>query len=382
VTDRELASDDMSDEAELEESDPADRLTLREENDLVAAEPTAATIAYSGQDFDVAGLVRRLRSEDILIPIFGSEDERISSAGFQRSFVWTRPQMDRFVESLLLGYPVPGIFLVRQADRRYLVLDGQQRLRTLFHFMDGVYAGKEFSLQNVVADFQGLTFKSLPDDLRRLLEDTFFQATIVSTDESPESLEAIYQIFERVNSGGTQLTPHEIRVALFAGPLIDYLEQLNRIPGWRTLYGRKSPRLRDQELILRIIALDAAAGEYRRPLKSFLNKIAGRFRYMEGLAADDVRDRFALAAQLIEAAGGQPRLRPGGTQLNAALTEALFVGLMRRLATSEIHGETVASVLQALAGQAALVDATSRATADEESVRTRLEIATSAFAQA
>ncbi|KQP73962.1 hypothetical protein ASF40_00895 [Microbacterium sp. Leaf288] len=58
--------------------------------------------------------------------------------------------MDRFVESLLLGFPIPGLFLVRQQDKRYLVLDGQQRLKTLQAFHKGVHQGKVFSLANVM----------------------------------------------------------------------------------------------------------------------------------------------------------------------------------------------------------------------------------------
>jgi hypothetical protein len=81
-------------------------ITKEEEEELVEAEPEALPVNYSGQDFDVAGLVRRLNSEDVLIPTFGHADDRIESAGFQRSFVWHRPQMDRFIESLLLGYPI------------------------------------------------------------------------------------------------------------------------------------------------------------------------------------------------------------------------------------------------------------------------------------
>ena len=141
---------------------------------------------------------------------------------------------------------LPGIFLVRQADRRYLVLDGQQRLRTLQLFYNGEVAGREFSLNNVTDQLKGLTYKSLPEDERRQLDNTFFQATVVDTDGTRESLDVVYQIFERLNSGGTQLTPHEIRVALYAGPFIDFLERLNQDPNWRTVYGRQSPRLRDQ----------------------------------------------------------------------------------------------------------------------------------------
>ena len=66
--------------------------------------------------------------------------------------------MDRFIESLLLEYPIPGIFLVRQADKRYLVLDGQQRLSTLAAFYSGFHDRREFALHNVADEFKGLTY--------------------------------------------------------------------------------------------------------------------------------------------------------------------------------------------------------------------------------
>jgi hypothetical protein len=378
--DSDATPSEANSEDELEELDPVDHLTEEERDDLVAAPPAVAPVSYSGQDFDVEGLVRRLRSGDILVPVFGHHDVRISSAGFQRSFVWNRPQMDRFIESLLLGYPVPGIFLVRQTDNRYLVLDGQQRMRTLEHFMDGLHDGREFALANVAVEYKGLTYKQLSDDLRRKFENTFFQATIVATDGSNESLEAIYQIFERVNSGGTQLTPHEIRVALFAGPFIDFLESLNTTTPWRELYGRKSPRLRDQELILRIVALDQNAGSYKRPLKTFLNSFVAKHRHLGGINHEDVQQRFQEAASLLQAADGHNAMRPGGSQINSALTEAYFVGLMRRIASGQpVGADDVKSTLGRLATDSTLTAVTSRATADEESVRKRLEITLAAF---
>ena len=267
-------------------------LTAEEEEDLNSAEADSQPVVYSGQDFDINGLIRRVRQGDILIPHFGHEDERIVSAGFQRSFVWSRPQMDRFIESILLGYPIPGIFLIKQLDKRYLVLDGQQRLTTLQSFEDGIHDGKEFALRNTADRYKGLTYRTLPDELRRVFDDTFIQATIVSTDGSTSSLESIYQIFERLNSGGTQLTPHEIRVALFAGPLIDFIERLNRSDDWRSLYGSRSKRLRDQELVLRIVALYVSSATYRRPLKAFLNSFVAEHRDLARLREEDVESRF------------------------------------------------------------------------------------------
>lgn len=370
-----------SDLGELDQPDGAG-ITEFEQRDLLQVESTPATVSYSGQDFDVDGLVRRLARGDILIPTFGHNDSRISSAGFQRSFVWTKPQMDRFIESLLLGYPIPGIFLVRQADRRYLVLDGQQRLRTLQYFYKGMHEDKLFQLANVSPDFRGLTYESLTEEQRLLIDNTFLQATIVATDGSAGSLDAIYQIFERLNSGGTQLTPHEIRVALFAGPFIDYLERLNGHPSWRSLYGQRSPRLRDQELLLRILALYVTAPAYKRPLKTFLNNFVGQYRDLAKLPDDSLRDRFFGACDLLNEAVGRNGLTRQGYQVNAALTEAIFVGLMRRLGHETLpESAGIRFALDALRDDPSFQSSISRSTADEENVRTRLDLATVRLAQ-
>lgn len=354
-------------------------LTDEEYEDLNEAEPQAQPVVYSGQDFDVEGLVRRLRNDDIKVPQFGHEDPDIDSAGFQRGFVWTRPQMDRFIESLLLGYPIPGVFFVRQADRRYLVLDGQQRLRTLQFFYRGVYDEKEFSLKNVAVEFRGLTYESLPGDLRRTLDNAFIQATIVDSDGSKESLDAVYQIFERLNSGGTQLTPHEIRVALYAGPFIDLLESLNKSEQWRHLYGKKSPRIRDQELILRIIALYCDSESYARPLKGFLNDFMVRHRSGRSKEIQDASELFLKAAEILALGPGDTALRKFSRQVNAAQAEAVFVGAMRRLSASDLSGEQAMTALTSLRSDKEFDTATGRATADEEPVATRLRLATEAF---
>jgi hypothetical protein len=194
--------------------------------------------------------------------------------------------MDRFIESLLLGYPVPGIFLVKQTDNVLLVLDGQQRLETLRRFYEGVHNGRVFSLDSAAGDFKGRTYKSLDDASRLALDDSFMQATIVSTDGSNLVNDAIYKIFERLNAGGTQLTPHEIRVALYAGPLMVLIEELNSHDAWRAMFGPPNKRIRDHELIMRIVALFLRADAYSRPLKSFLNEFSSDFRSATQLPQD------------------------------------------------------------------------------------------------
>ena len=342
--------------------------------------PNPEPVTYTGTDFDVEGLVRRLSRDDIVIPTFGINEDLIETDRFQRRFVWRRAQMDRFIESLLLGYPIPGIFLVQQADRRYLVLDGQQRLRTLADFYNGEHDGRPFQLQAVGEEYKGLAYSTLSAEQKRTLDNTFIQATIVKTDGSTESLDAVYQVFERLNSGGTQLTAHEIRVALYAGPFIDFLRDVNALSQWRELYGGVSARLRDQELILRIIALYVSPGTYRRPLKKYLNDFASRHRFLEDLPVETILERVAQASELLLAGPGQSALRLGGRQVNAALTEAIFVGLTRRLdAEHPPTPEELQGALDRMHEDPGFVSAISRATADEESVRTRLAVATQAF---
>jgi hypothetical protein len=350
--------------------------------EIQAPDPEAEPVSYSGTDFDVEGLVRRLDRGDIVVPTFGEPDENLETAGFQRNFVWRRPQMDRFIESLLLGYPIPGIFFVQQTDKRYLVLDGHQRLRTLGDFYGGVHRGREFALDNVADRFKNLTYNTLSAEQRRTLDNTFLQATIVKTDGSPDSLDAVYQVFERLNSGGTQLTAHEIRVALYAGPFIEFLTDLNRQAPWRQLYGPESPRLRDQELVLRIVALYASPGTYRRPLKKYLNDFAALHRNMDHLDAEAIRGRFTTTARLLQDGPGPGALRAGSGQVNAALTEAVFVGLFRRLdAGAPPDPGAVGAAVEAMHREEGFDTAISRATADEESVRTRLAVSTRAFAR-
>ncbi|WP_193046807.1 DUF262 domain-containing protein [Mycolicibacterium baixiangningiae] len=354
---------------------PEDPSTLTEEEvaEIEQAEAESVSISYSGTDFDVEGLVRRLDRGDIVIPNFGHPDEDLEVAGFQRSFVWRRPQMDRFIESLLLGYPIPAIMLVQQLDKRYLVLDGQQRLKTLQYFYNGVYRGVEFALTNVAEQFKGLTYRTLDDPLRRMLGNTFIQATIVRTDGSPASLDAVYQIFERLNSGGTQLTAHEIRIALYSGPLVGLLTDLNSVADWRRIYGPPSPRLRDQELVLRIIALYSRSNEYFSPLKKFLNTFMSDHRTLTTFPISDIREAFEGAAVALNAAGVRDAIRRTGQRVNAALLEAVMVGYMRILESGEpLSTQRLSAALIRIGQDRELQMSSASSTTSEENVRARI----------
>ncbi|KVK99765.1 DUF262 domain-containing protein [Burkholderia territorii] len=352
---------------------------LDEVNEVI---PTTYTITSYGADYPVDGLVKRLENGDIVVPLFNMPAAPGEQAvGFQREFVWTRSQCDRFVESLLLGLPVPGIFLVKEASGRLLVLDGQQRLRTLQYFYDGLIQGKEFALDNVQAKWRGRTYKTLEVDDRRRLDDSIIHATIVRQDEPSDDLSSVYMIFERLNSGGTFLQPQEIRVALYHGKLATLLSSLNENESWRALYGKKSARLKDLELILRFFALYYQAATYKRPMKEFLNRYMASNINLQSVGEETLRPLFVAMTEAIHQSIGVRAFRLK-TAINAAVADSIMVGVARRLAAGPVSNpEDFKAAYEFLLKDDEYLKTIGRSTADEEFVRLRLERSTNAFAK-
>lgn len=378
-------------DSDLEPHDPPtddfpsepESLTDEEIDSSLEVDEIVESVAYHGTDFDVEGLVRRLDRRDIVIPQIGTYDDQVELASFQRKFVWTGKQMDRFIESLLLGFPIPGIMLVQQSDKRYLVLDGQQRLTTLQAFYPSVNdPNRQFKLENVSSEFKNLTYKSLPDTLRRKLDNTFIQATIVRADESDASREAVYQIFERLNSGGTQLTPHEIRLALYPGRLVNFIGEINNSSEWRKVYGAVSPRLRDHEVLLRTIALYTATEFYVRPMKRFLNDFLGRNKDNAAVASDDIQTRLLESISAIAESSSLAYLRPPRQRLNVPRFDAIAIGAMRFFETTgSISSADVDRAINTLRTDTEFDTASSKQPDIDENVKSRIRIATRAFMQ-
>lgn len=373
----------MADEAEddtLEDADMVSEDGVEDLNEAKEVIPYDFEITSYGADYDVDGLVKRMRRGDIIVPTFDPETESESGiVGFQRRYVWRRPQADRFIESLLLGLPVPGIFLVKEPSGIHLVLDGQQRLKTLEGFYKGLLLGKEFKLETVQDRFKGKTYESLDDDDRRRIDDAIIHATIVRQDAPTEEQESVYLIFERLNTGGTTLRPQEIRSALYYGDLAGLLRDLNQNESWRSIYGKVSDRLKDQELILRFFAMRFHGASYKRPMKVFLNRYMATNRRLEVQDEDQLREAFeGTIAVLLEAKG--TRVFRIGAAINAAVVDSVMTGVAKRLAKSDIgDSQALAAAYDGLLADEDYLDAVGRATADEDSVKTRLEKSEEAF---
>jgi hypothetical protein len=366
------------------------RTTRRDEeepvDDLDPAEeviPFTYSITSYGADYPVDSLVKRIENQDIIVPTFGrqpTEDSEI--VGFQHEYVWPRPKADRFIESLLLGLPVPGIFLVKEPSGVLLVLDGHQRLYTLRAFYEGVIHGEEYRLANVQERFQGKRYKDLDVEDRRRLDDSIIHATIVRQDEPTEDQSSIYVIFERLNTGGVNLQPQEIRVALYHGAFVRVLRELNDVDKWRALYGRKSRRLKDMELILRFFAFFYYAHKYQSPMKDFLNQYMATNRRLERQSETELKEIFFQTTSTLYEAIGQRAFRPRRA-VNAAVVDSLMTGVATRLvAQGSIQNmRQFKERYENLLKNKEYIAAVESGTSQEESVATRLRLAKQAFVE-
>lgn len=327
------------------------------------------SISSYGADYTVDSLVKRMRAGAFKIP------------EFQRQFVWTSKHASKFIESLLMGLPVPGIFLYKEADtNEHLVIDGQQRLKTLEAFYDGILRGKEFKLQGVREPWLNKTYKTLDASDILKLDDSIVHATVFKQDKPEDVLDSIYFVFERINTGGIRLSPQEIRNCISLGPFILMVKELNSHESWRIVFGSPNNRAKDEELIVRFLALYVDESGYSRPMNGFLNKFSAKMNKVSGIQLVELGATFKETIDKVNSAIG-PRAFRLVRALNAAAFDAVMVGLARRLKNhTPPLDEAVAAAYDTLTADDAFRQACERSTADEENVRKRLTLATAAFA--
>lgn len=345
------------------------------ESELVDAdaEPAGYEIATYPADFTLQILNDKLKSGEIQIP------------GYQRKFVWKMPQSGRLIESFLLGLPVPPIYLyAEKGTEALLVVDGQQRLRSVSYFFEGFFGeeskGKRpvFRLSdlNEKSPWYNKTFADLDttdEPSARRLRNQVLRSFIIRQ-LNPKDDTSIYHIFDRLNTGGTLLKGQEIRNCVYHGTLNETLISLNDDSNWRAIFGsaRADNRMRDIELVLRFLALSERLSSYEKPMKEFLSKFMAARRNPPDAVLEAFRARFAGVCSAVRASLG-PRPCHVRTGLNAAVFDAVFV------AFSSCLSLTVPSDIRErydeLVNRDDFYDLTTTATTDVDTVKGRIAMA-------
>ena len=258
------------------------------------------------------------------------------SPDFQRAFVWDDVKQSRLIESVLIRIPLPAFYLDATDQVNWNVVDGLQRLTTLYRYCRGA----SFPLKGLqfLRDLEELTFDKLPAKYQVLIED---DTQLLFYNLMPGTpLEAKFTIFSRVNTGGMQLTPQEIRHALNQGPVTNLLSRLAREPSFRraTQGVVESLRMSDRELVLRALAfMQSSVDEYKEfnELDAFLLNAMTKLNQLSAQELDALAEEFIESVEKVHKIFGRYAFRKftqrGGRRspLNKALFETWVVSVRR-----------------------------------------------------
>ena len=192
-----------------------------------------------------------------LITMYDEQD--LIKPTLQRNYVWKLDEASRLIDSILLGLPIPSIFLAKKNEKQ-LIIDGYQRIKTVYDYVKGIFSqnNKIFKLSNSVIineRWRGKAFSELSDDEQRRIKNTTIHA-IIFEQKKPNNDTGMFQIFERINTSGRTLSSQEIRNCIYHGSFNNLLIDLNKNSDWRELLNCKEDiRMLDMENILRFFAI-------------------------------------------------------------------------------------------------------------------------------
>jgi hypothetical protein len=227
-----------------------------------------------------------------------SNGELIINPDYQRSFRWSQGKESRFIESLVLGMPIPPLFVIELDDGKYELIDGLQRLSSYFHFRSSlevqiydraIAKGDALVLSDcdIVSELNGLDHEHLPVAMQIRLKRHFIRVEVIRKD-SDQRLR--YHMFKRLNTGGENLSEQEIRNCtvrlLRGGPeFMGFLLELSRIPEFvlctQNLTDEARQQRFDEELVLRFFAFKNNREQYVHDVSDFMTE------YMESIADPD-----------------------------------------------------------------------------------------------
>lgn len=320
---------------------------------------------------------------------------------YQRLFRWKGSQKTALIESILLGIPIPPVFVAEDMEGVWELVDGLQRVSTIISFFgdldeslltvcvedsqeDNVnYVNKwELESGNLVEDLEGFNVDTLPKKYVINLKRAVCRVEILRG-ESNTAMK--YELFKRLNSGGSTLTPQEIRNAIYRGidPKINILtEKLSKNEDFIklvSLSGQKKQELYDQELVLRFVAFLGNADKINANTEIFLDK------FMETAVKDkefDVgyyEELFVKVMRMLRDAGDSSMFRNDRKGFVPAYYEGITLGIAQNLEKYEARPELILERVQALKEDREFKKYSGSASNSKSRIKNRLKVANKIF---
>lgn len=333
---------------------------------------------------------------------------------FQRNYVWKKDMASKFIESIIIGLPIPQLFLFERERNNFLVIDGQQRLVTIYLFKkqrfpkndagrsiirkylsfgnqipDSELSGDDFEdfklklpsattqknqLHNLKYDtlstIEAFDFKGEFDFNRTIRTITIKQITLCEDDSS------MFEIFSRLNSGGVLLKAQEIRMSIYYSPFYEKIvSELNLNKTWRGFLGKSEPDLHmgEIEVLIRAFAMLEMSDQYKSPLRNFLNEFSKKAMKFPAEKIDFLSQLFIdfwLSCDNLS----RGAFRNEKNKFVISLFDAVFVTICEKIKTESLDGRKITpESLAKLKEDEIFYNASQGNTASTTSVSNRLE---------
>ena len=259
--------------------------------DSLFGEEVRATLQIQKADFTVNSIIDKINRNKVNL-----------RPSYQREYVWTVRTASKLLESLMLNIPIPTMFFHEVRSGLLEVVDGKQRLTSIWSFIQGSFPdGTPFKLKGleVFHEMNDKTFDELPADLQERILDHPLNVHTISRQSQPDF---VFEVFERLNMGATQLNEQELRNCIYQGLYTDLLCELSTNEHLLNVYRSKQPHLRmkDRELILRFFAMQRTTpAGFTSPIKAWLNEEIRENKDMTPQEAGEMAELFAETIGLV-----------------------------------------------------------------------------------
>ena len=285
---------------------------------LYPYEPTLNDLDMSVEQFSV---FEYLRQKD--------KGKIITQPDFQRNLVWKEKSKSKFIESILLNFPIPFIYLNEiiekkgtTAESKYMIIDGLQRTSTLESFYKNKFALSDL---DAIPQYNGSKFDTLPEILKTKFEDKKLNIFIL---KPSTPMEVVYDLFNRINTGGTQLNRQEVRNCIYIGKSTKLLKDLSEQEYFKKAisYGVSPIRMKDRELILRFIAFNYFdfKNRYDGNLSSFIENAMKEINMWEDEKIEKIKIDFRRVMEWSHKIWGDKNFRIPTDKTRGTINMAIF----------------------------------------------------------
>ena len=364
MTDSELQDDVIKTDEDTAEEDSGDS------GGLYPYDPTEADIDIREDPQTIFELLRKYDNGRLII-----------DPDFQRNRVWKPDQKSKFIESVILNFPLPPWYLNQTKEGKLIIVDGLQRTTALHEFVND-----KFNLSGLQAltKLNGYTFselKELPGDYQTRIEDKKLNIYLI---KPSVPLKVVYDIFNRINTGGTKLERQEVRNCIFSGKSTKLLKQLSEKEYFRKAIdnGVSPERMKDREVILRYLAFKLFDYEkdYQGDMSDFVEKAMKKINLMDDRDIDILKNDFERVMNLTFDFFGSKNFRlPSGKnrgRINIAIFESVCYFFSARSDNFlEAHKKSIQDNFINLLENPEYIDAIRYSTSSKSKVITRFKLA-------